>query len=208
MRILFSVLGIGLFAQLAFGQQFVRKQELSIYALVIRDVRRLEGDWAGKARKLVVLSQTMKGDKRWVETAGESTRGLVKNFERVNNQSLILPDSLAGQCRCDLLSETELAGILDKGRKETERLEATQKVRGIMALPSCDDGWQYFSAKFPDVNQYYKLSRIGYSASGKFAFVETDGIGACSDSNCTHLLKRTTKGWRIYRRGGGGRGVS
>jgi len=48
MRVLFSVLGISLFAQLAFGQQFVGKQELSIYALVIRDVRRLEVTGLGK----------------------------------------------------------------------------------------------------------------------------------------------------------------
>jgi len=150
----------------------------------------------------------MKGDKRWVETNGQSTRALMKNFESANTQSLTLPGSLAGLCRCDLLSETVLNELLDRGKTESERMSAAAIAQGKGLPPDCGDDWKYFEEKFPEVGQYYKLSRIGYSANGEFAFVETDGVGACSNSNWTHLLKRTPRGWKVYRRGGGSHGVS
>lgn len=207
MRALFSIFAISFFAQLAFGQQFVRKQEAAIYAHVIRDVRRLEGDWAGKTRRLLVLASTIKGDGELLGKDSRQTIGLLRDFERANQQSLKLPASFSEQCKCDLLSEAELKELLDRGTKESERREAAAMAQGKALPPDCDSDWKYFHNKFPKVNQYYEISRIGYSADHKFAFVETKGTGSCSDVAWTHLLKRTRHGWKIYQIGGIGRGV-
>jgi len=215
MRTILLLFIVGLSVHFAPGQEVASRDDYAVYAIVAEDVRRLEKDWAGTRRNLLIIAQTIKSDEPWI--GNEKTRLsrlLTTDFRRLGQQSLSLRDSFSKLCDCELLSSTELRDLLERGgseyAKQLEHLKLQLKLVRKGAIPpvDCDAKWKYLYQKFPGVGQYYEFSRVAYSTSRNFAYVETTGTGGCSGSGFAHILSRTKTGWKIIRRDIGGRGVS
>jgi hypothetical protein len=202
-----SIAGIILIAfcsQFSFGQRALRRDEQEIYALVAHDIKKIEGDWSGTSPKPVIVSGTYRVNRafedgsEW-EGSDRSKKGLAESFESANQEFVLIPKSFTRNCRCELISRIQLTQLLDRGRKEFETMAAEQiNVRGVAPTPG-DVGptWDYFQKRFPRTIQYYEFSGIGLSANQKWAVVETNGTGPYSFSQCSHLLKKTQRRWRI-----------
>lgn len=177
--------------------QRIRADEYKIYSLVLRDVYK-EQIHAGEERpSLVVLSETGRHDNGFVEKEGHRMKGLWGNLAHRNKYPARLSNRFPARYHVILAELTEIDGLIAKGKEE-----ATKRHNNF-GWTCGPETWTYFYKRFPGAYQYFQLSRVGYSSNGKYAVVEIMGLGDGSNSNWTHWLQKTRRGWTVYQAGAG-----
>ena len=197
------IVAIGFCVSSACGQTAIGKDQYSIYAVVIRDIRDEVRRQEKTTPRIVLLSVTMKAD----NGLGKDSllmKGLSRNFAKQNLSAAEVQNKFSVQFQIDLTDKSEIRDLLERGKIEYKKQQAELAKSGKAMASVCSPFWEYFYEKFPNSIEYYQFSRIGFSTNHQFAVVETIGEGSCSNSWWWHWLKRTRHGWVVYRRTFGG----
>ena len=188
--------------------QRITAEEYKIYALVLRDVYREQIRNGIKKPLLLILSETSLDNTAASGKEPGKMRGLSRSLVERNSRPGKFANRFPVTFQIELIDRSEIIRLIEIGKQETEKqpksfVNQSGQTVFYSNAPCGPPTWKYFYQRFPRVNEYFRLSRIGYSVNGRFAVVETNGEGQDSSSSWTHTFIKTKKGWQIYQAGGG-----
>jgi hypothetical protein len=188
-RLLSAVVLMAVCSGISLAQKTVTAVEYSIFSVVLNSIDRdYRKDNNGETQHYLILTELFDSRKQEASASGRK-----------------LANGLWGKPKHSLVDESEVKGLIEKGRIEFE--EAVNKAR-LESKPypggMCGESiWNHFHSTYPDSNGYYQFSNVRFDRRKQRATIEVKGKGAVWDSQTTYCLVRTRRGWRIQSYGGG-----